>query len=417
MKTKTYSLISSSIGNVLEWYDFGLFAIFSPLFSKLFFPETDPKAALIATYSIFAVGFFCRPLGALLFGFLGDRKGRAKTLRLSVLMISLPTLLIGCLPIYASAGIVAPILLMLIRIWQGISIGGEYSGNIIYLGEIAPTHSRSLFTSLAASGANIGIMLAMVVGVVMSYVFTDIQMSMWAWRVPYLVSGVICLFVYATRLNLQETSVFTEMKNNNLVASNPIVSAFKNHTYEMLRTLALACMGSTFYYFCFIYLPILLNHDLQFSLSKTVRVETFFIVAMVFLVPLSGLLSDRVGRYKMLVFNALLVACIVIPGYYYFCQDNLSWVLIVLALFTLASSLEQGTTPAVLVENFPASARYTGISFAYNIANGFLGGSIPLVSFWLVSKTKILLAPAIYIVFCALLTLSAAFMLYRQKHK
>src|SRR5205809_3760186 len=130
MKKYLPSIISSSLGNILEWYDFGLFTIFSSLFSRLFFPTHDKNAALLATMTIFTIGFFCRPLGALIFGYLGDRYGRASTLRLSILMIALPTILIGCLPTYQNIGLIAPILLLLVRIWQGISIGGEYTGNI-----------------------------------------------------------------------------------------------------------------------------------------------------------------------------------------------------------------------------------------------------------------------------------------------
>ena len=149
MIVRVRSIASSSLGNILEWYDFGLFAIYSPIFSKIFFPESDPGIALIETLAIFSIGFFCRPLGALLFGYLGDTQGRSKTLRLSILMISLPTLLVGLLPTYQHIGMTAPILLLLIRMWQGVSLGGEYSGNVIYLAEMVPKKHRALLTALA----------------------------------------------------------------------------------------------------------------------------------------------------------------------------------------------------------------------------------------------------------------------------
>jgi MHS family proline/betaine transporter-like MFS transporter len=201
------SIISSSIGNLLEWYDFGLFAFFSPLFSRLFFPNNDPHTALIMTFSVLAIGFLCRPIGALIFGYMGDKKGRARTLRLSVLMISLPTLLIGFLPTYRSVGVAAPILLTLIRVWQGISLGGEYSGNLIYLTESAPKKLRATITSLAGTGANLGIMLASLVSAACSYFFSDAMFASFGWRVPYILSGLLSLFIYLTRLNMQETQV------------------------------------------------------------------------------------------------------------------------------------------------------------------------------------------------------------------
>lgn len=411
------SVISCSIGNILEWYDFGLFAIFAPLFSQLFFLKADARAGLIVTFTIFALGFFCRPIGALLFGYLGDKRGRASTLRFSVLMISLPTLLIGCLPLYIHVGIVAPILLILTRIWQGISIGGEYSGNIIYLGEMAPTRSRSMFTALAASGANIGILLAMILGSITTSLLSDAQLTDWGWRIPYLFSGILSLLIYFTRLKLQETAIFMQTKKNHHIPDNPIITVFKYHCYDMLRALGLVCMGSTFYYFSFVYLPIYLTQNLKLSLSQSTRIETCVIAAMVILVPLSGWLNDKIGCYRMLLFNATLITIIAVPGFYLLQQAHLFLLIFIVSIFTLASALEQGTTPAVLVENFPTPTRYTGISFAYNVGNGFLGGSIPLMCAWLISATHFSLAPAFYIMFYSIVTLLVARSLYAKNSK
>ncbi|EKD53724.1 MAG: hypothetical protein ACD_60C00159G0004 [uncultured bacterium] len=399
------SIMSCSIGNILEWYDFGLFSIFSALFSQLFFPKSDPHSALLATFSVFAIGFFSRPLGALLFGYLGDKRGRSKTLRLSVLMISFPTLLIGCLPVYDTIGIWSPILLVVIRLWQGLSIGGEFSGNIIYLSESAPAHRRSFYASFAASGANAGIFLAMVMGVLVSTFMDDATLKSWGWRIPYLISGILCLIIYATRLNLDETSIFNEMQKNDTIAENPIIFVFKNNARDLLRTFGLVCMGSTFYYFISAYIPIVLNQTLHLSFARVAHLESFLMITMIFLVPLAGFISDKTGRYKMLLFNAGLILLIIIPSYYFLYQHNIVIVLLFLGVLTIASSLEQGTTPVVLVENFPVKARYTGISFSYNIANGFLGGSVPFVCVWLVNKIHFFLMPAFYIAFYALITL------------
>jgi MHS family proline/betaine transporter-like MFS transporter len=408
------SIISSTIGNILEWYDFGLFAIFSPIFSELFFPKQNTEVALIETFTVFAIGFLCRPLGALFFGYLGDRQGRAKTIRLSILMISLPTLVIGFLPDYQSIGIFAPILLLFTRIWQGLSIGGEYSGNIIYLGELAPSKHKSFFTSLPAVGANVGILLAMLVGQFSSYLFNDAMFKIWGWRLPYIVSGLFCLLIYVTRLNLEETPAFLEVRKKHRIERNPIFSVFKKHKFYFLRILGLACMGSTFYYFCFIYLPIILHQTFHFSLLETTHLETELIAVMIILVPLAGYLNDRIGRYRMFLFNAILITAIIIPGLSLLYKNIFLVSLFVLMVFTLASSLEQGTTPAVLVENFPVEDRYTGISFAYNIVNGFLGGTIPLICTWLVIHTKSPLAPGWYVTICAAITLIFAALLFQN---
>ena len=398
------SIVSSSIGNVLEWYDFGLFAIYSPLFSELFFPHHDPHVALLTTFGVFAVGFLCRPIGALLFGYLGDRKGRVETLRLSILMISLPTLFIGFLPTYSKVGILAPVLLILTRVWQGISLGGEYSGNLIYLAETAPAKYRATITSLGSTGANLGILLASIIGGLSNYFFSDAIFREWGWRLPYIVSGILCLLIYAARLKMQETIVFEHLKNKKQLARNPIKIMIKDNMPQVLRTLGLVCAGSTFYYFCFIYIPIFLTQNEKFPLFKTTGIMTIFVASMLILVPLAGLLCDHVGRRKMLLFNAIFIGLIAVPGFYMIQQNYLIAAISMFIVFTIASSLEQGTTSIAVVENYPVPARYTGLSFGYNIGNGFFGGTIPFICEWLVNKTHFSLAPAFYIVVCAVVT-------------
>jgi MHS family proline/betaine transporter-like MFS transporter len=398
------SIASSCIGNLLEWYDFGLFAIFSPLFSRLFFPEKDPQVALIMTFSVLAIGFLCRPIGALIFGSMGDRKGRAKTLRLSILMISLPTLLIGFLPTYKEVGILAPILLVLIRMWQGISLGGEYSGNLIYLTESAPMDLRATITSFAGTGANLGILLASMASAASSYFFSDHSFQEYGWRLPYILSGLLSIFIYLTRLQMQETKVFETLEKEKRIPKDPIRIVLRDNIPQVLRTIGLVCMGSTFYYLCFIYMPTFLMQNLHYTLNQASTLMTFFIGTMIVLVPLAGYLCDHLSRRTILLFNALFVAIITVPGFYFLLRNYIFYVFPVLGLFTIASSLEQAATSVAVVENYPLPARYTGLSFGYNIGNAIFGGTAPLICQWLLTKTHVIVAPAIYIVCCALIT-------------
>lgn len=397
------SIVSSTIGNVLEWYDFGLFTIFSSVFSKIFFPSNHPDTALLATFGIFSVGFICRPIGALWFGYLGDTMGRAKTLRLSILMITLPTLLIGLLPTYHQAGIMAPLALIFTRILQGISIGGEYSGNLVYLAETVAKNYRARMTSLVSVGANFGILLAALVGIASETLFTDEQLRSWGWRIPYLLSGIICLVVYCTRLKFPETHIFNLLKQKKQIPHNPIKVVFTNNIHQLLRTLALVCMGSTFYYFCFIYIPVFLSHNLKMPIQQVSILMSSLIAMMMLGAPLGGYLCDTFGRRKMLLFNVGLVILLAIPGFYFLQFHIFITQVIILALFTLTSSFEQGTTPIAVVENFPPPARYTGVSLGYNIGNGLLGGTVPIICEWLYNKHSIV-APALYITICAALT-------------
>lgn len=409
-------IFNSSIGNILEWYDFGLFTIFSALFSKLFFPVSDSRSALLATFSVFAVGFLCRPIGALIFGYLGDTVGRAKTLRLSVLMISLPTLAVGLLPTYQQIGVAAPIMLLLIRMWQGISIGGEYSGNLIYLAESAPNNYRATCTSFVSMGSNVGILLSALVGIVASNWLSESLLESWGWRIPYLMSGLFCLIVYFFRLQLQESQTFEKLKQAHQLAKNPIKEVFKYNFPQLMRTLGLVCMGSTFYMFCFVYIPIYVSQNHHGTIQDTSVLMSLFIALMIVFVPIAGLLCDRVGRRKMLLFNAMLIAFSAVPGFYFLQYKCFMLLAPILLLFTVASSLEQGTTSIAVVENFPAGARYTGVSLGYNLGNGLLGGTVPMICEWLLTNSGIL-GPAIYIALCALLTgLVVYFFVPETKH-
>jgi MHS family proline/betaine transporter-like MFS transporter len=203
---------------------------------------------------------------------------------------------------------------------------------------------------------------------------------------------------------MQETQVFEYLKKENRLAKNPIGVVFKHNLPEVLRTIGLVCMGSTFYYLCFIYMPTFLLQNLKFSMTAASGLMTLCIGSMIILVPLSGFISDHINRRKMLLFNVSFIILFTLPGFYFLLQRQFFLVLFVLSAFTIMSSLEQATTSVAVVENFPTPARYTGLSLGYNIGNAIFGGTAPLVCEWLLTKTHYLYAPAIYIIACAIIT-------------
>lgn len=360
--------------------------------------------AFMATVSIFSIGSFCRPFGALLFGYLGDKYGRASTLRLSILMIVIPTILLGILPTYQQIGIFAPIFLLLIRMLQGVSVGGEYSGSIIYFAESAPPKHGAFTTSFACIGANLGILIASLVGIMTTSFFSETTLLHWGWRITYLASGILCLLIYFFRLKLVETPTFIALKQQHRISKNPIIRVFKNDLRYIFRTIGMVCMGTTFYFFCFVYLPIYLKQIPGHSIQDVSILMSIMISLMIVFVPIAGIICDRFGRRKMLLFNAILITIITVPAFYGMQIYNGIIFSGIFLLLTIASSLEQGTTPVALVENFPTDARYTGVSLGYNLGNGFLGGTVPLVCGWLLQITQITILPAIYIAACAIVT-------------
>ena len=194
------------------------------------------------------------------------------------------------------------------------------------------------------------------------------------------------------------------MKKKKMLVANPIKTMFQKNRWQVLRTLGMVCMGSSFYYFCFVYLPLFLNQYLQYSIAEVAHLMGFLLFLMILFVPMSGWLCDRVGRRRLMLFNSAFVALIVVPGFYFLQQGASLWVGIIMLMFTIASSLEQGTTSIAVVENYPIPARYTGLSFGYNLGNGFIGGTVPMICAWLMAHTAFPTSPALYIAFCALVT-------------
>lgn len=397
-------IFSSSIGNIIEWYDFGLFTIYSAIFSKIFFPSTKPSLAMLATLTIFAIGFICRPIGGLIYGYLGDRYGRAITLRWSILMIAIPTFLVCLIPSYQQVGTLAPILFLIVRMWQGVTIGGEYSGNLIYLAESAPYNKRALVTTLAAMGANFGILMAGVVGMATNYLFTPSGNELYGWRIAYALSGLLTLFIYFLRYNLKETSVFSKLKSDRIVIVNPVKYLLRHNKKSLFINFGLLCMGCTFYYFSFVYIPLYLVTKACLKQDAVSNIITFSIILMIVFAPLGAMICDYIGRRKMLLFNALFVSAVIIPGFYLLHSGQLFIILLVLCIFAFGSAFEQSTTPISIIENLPIGTRYTGLALCYNLANGILGGTIPLISQWLIITTEFNLAPAFYVTSFALLS-------------
>ena len=241
-------ILISSLGNTIEWFDFGLFIFIAPIIGAKFFPQASGSNATIEALIVFAAGFLCRPLGGIFFGYFGDTRGRAKTLRISILIITLSTFLVGVIPSYEKIGLTASVLFILLRLIQGASIGGEYSGTMIYLAESAPLKKRGFTTSFAAIGSNLGFLLATVTLMLLHFFFSEEAITDWAWRLPFLLIGLPGSLIIYYRFKLSESPVYLELKKKNHLEPIPFIEAIKFAPYQLLKIVGLTCMGSTFYY-------------------------------------------------------------------------------------------------------------------------------------------------------------------------
>jgi MFS transporter, MHS family, proline/betaine transporter len=400
-------ILISSLGNTIEWFDFGLFIFMAPIIGAKFFPQASAGNATIEALIVFAAGFLCRPLGGIFFGYFGDTRGRAKTLRASILIITISTTLVGFIPSYEEIGLPAPILFILLRLIQGVSIGGEYSGVIIYLAESAPRNKRGFTTSFAAIGANLGFLLATVTLMLLHSFFSEKVIADWAWRLPFLLIGIPGSLIIYYRFKLSETTVYSQLQKNHRLESTPFIAAIKFAPYQLLKILGLTCMGSTFYYVFFGYMPTYLEHYIGFSLTNALTIESFMLIIMLFTVPLAGMCGDFFTRKKMLIITSIAIIFLVLPCFYLLQFKSILLALLSLGTATILSSLEQGNTLTAIVENCPENVRYSGISFSYNLGNALFGGSAPLVVALLTEKIG-LVTPAYYLIFMAAITLITA---------
>lgn len=393
---KLNQITSSSLGNILEWLDFGLFIFLAPIIGEQFFPVDNLTLAEIAAFGVFAAGFICRPLGGLLFGHFGDKIGRAKPLRLSILIITTTTFFVGILPTYETVGFIAPILFTLLRLLQGIAIGGEYSGVMTYLAESAPVKKRGFITSFAATGANLGFFLATIMILTLQNTFSPEFMKTWGWRIPFIVIGALGACISYYRLKLLETPAYEHLQSTDEVEKKPLLKAFRAAPKSLLTIFGLNCMSCTFYYVFFGYMPDYLQRYTGLSSHHAFSIESYTLLGMLFLVPLMGILGDKIGRKNMLLITTAGMVILALPFFQLLQSGTLNSIIFVLGMATLLSSMDQGNTLTTVVENCPLNVRYSGVAFSYNLSAAIFGGLSPLIIIALI-KTFDLVAPGYYI--------------------
>ena len=373
---------ASAIGATIEWYDFFLYGVVAGLvFNKLFFPAFDPVVGTILAYATFAVGFIARPLGGIIFGHYGDRIGRKTVLILTLLIMGVSTFLIGFLPTYGSIGVWAPILLLLLRVFQGIGIGGEWGGAVLMAFEHAPEGKRGFYASWPQIGVPAGLLLSAGVVALLSYL-SDAHFLLWGWRVAFLVSAALVVVGLYIRLKILETPDFTRMMEEGGVAKVPFVELFRTAT----RGVVLGCAaryieGVTFNLlgvFIITYATTALHLPRQMALLGVIIASAINLAT----VPLCGLLSDRVGRRALYGVGAVGMAILVFPAFWVmtaYPQPIWVWLAIIVPFCTAYPAL-YGTQAALFSELFDPRVRYSGISFCYQFSGIFASGLTPLIA-------------------------------------
>lgn len=409
-------ILASMSGNALEWYDYAIYGIMAPVIAQHFFPAGDETAQLLATYGVFAAGFLARPLGAVFFGWLGDKFGRKKSLVVAIMMMAFPTAIIGLMPSFEQIGYWAPALLTLMRIFQGLSMGGAFSGSIAYMVEHAPGGKRGMLGSMSMLSLVAGFLLGSLVAAATSTFMSEADFQEWGWRIPFLLglaAGFVGFFIHKC---CDESPAFEDAKAEGTISKTPVRDAFRQHPGAMFRGFAMYLTVTVPFYLTTIYFVTYTSKILGHSLEHALEINTINMIVLFITIPISAWLSDRYGRRTVLMAISFAMLVSVYPIFTLFEGGDVFTVGLAQALFAMLVGLYLGPMPAVLVELFPTSIRLTGMSLSYNIAATVFGGTTPIVSVWLIEHTGDNLSIAYYVMICNVCSL-LAYWKYKDRYK
>jgi MHS family proline/betaine transporter-like MFS transporter len=391
------------IGNVLEWYDFAIYGYFATQIGRNFFPHEDAVAQLLSAFGVFAIGYLMRPIGGVIVGHIGDRFGRRAALTFSVTAMAIPTFLIGLLPGYHTIGLLAPIGLTLLRIVQGLSVGGEYTSSMVFLIERAPEGRRGLMGALAASGSALGILLGSAVGAAFAASMSTAALDAWGWRIPFLLGLVVGIAGYMLRRYVLEAGVVE--KRTRL----PIIETLHDHWRAVAGFAGLSVYTAVTFYIGFVYLVSWLQTADGIPPSRSLEINTFSMVMTLPVVITAGWLSDWIGRKPLMLLASIGGLIGALPLFWL--MNHPSELLAQLGQLglVLLIGVYYGALPAVLVEAAPPAVRCTAVALGYNLCYGLFGGLSPLVATWLVERTGDEIAPAFLIMASAAVTFVTLF--------
>lgn len=407
------AITAASLGNAMEWFDFGVYGFVAYALGKVFFPGADPSVQMVAALATFSVPFLIRPLGGLFFGMLGDKYGRQKILAITIVIMSISTFCIGLIPSYDTIGIWAPILLLICKMAQGFSVGGEYTGASIFVAEYSPDRKRGFMGSWLDFGSIAGFVLGAGVVVLISTIVGEANFLDWGWRIPFFIAlplGIIGLYL---RHALEETPAFQqhvdklEQGDREGLQDGPKVS-FKEIATKYWRSL-LTCIGlviatNVTYYMLLTYMPSYLSHNLHYSEDHGVLIIIAIMIGMLFVQPVMGLLSDRFGRRPFVLLGSVALFVLAIPAFILINSNVIGLIFAGLLMLAVILNCFTGVMASTLPAMFPTHIRYSALAAAFNISV-LVAGLTPTLAAWLVESSQNLMMPAYYLMVVAVVGL------------
>ena len=398
------NVLGGSIGSVLEWYDFAVYGYLAPIIGQAFFPAGDPLVSLLAAFGVFAAGYAARPIGGVLFGWLGDRLGRKPVLSISVTAMGVTSFAIGLLPTHAEIGAAAPAMLVALRIVQGLCVGGEFPGAMVFLAEHAPPERRGFYASWAQSGSFFGILLGSGVAALANGVFGAETMHAWGWRAPFLLSAAIAVTGVVLRRRINETPA---MRMIEATAEPAPIVVFQKHWRAVIRIFALTMMATIGFGMMFVYAASYLSTRLHVPAARALEINTISLFALVAAIAPAAMLSDRIGRKPVLLLGGIGLALSAWPAWWLMHHSSTLAIASGQLIFAIFYGIYVSQMPVVAPEMLPAEVRVSGTAIGYNLCIGTLGGTTPLVATYLTARTGDDFAPVYYYLIAAVPTLIA----------
>jgi MHS family proline/betaine transporter-like MFS transporter len=406
-------VVSGMIGNALEWYDYALYAQFAGIIAETFFP--DSKIKEILTFAVFAAGFIVRPLGGIFFGNIGDKFGRRIALVVGILTMAIPTAGIGLLPGYETIGAAAPIILTIIRLIQGFSLGGEFSGCIAYIVEHSPIEKRGL----AGSAAFVSMCAGMLLGLATANVFTAIMdhetLVSWGWRVPFVIGlfiGGVGLYI---RSHLSESPIYRAAKESGGLSRFPLRETLSRYWLELIVAIGVYITVTAPFYTATVFIENFMK-TLGYSASQGSIAATLILVVMMLVFPISASISDKIGRKPVLIFGIISLIVCTYPIFKLLGTMNFKYAIASQVLFAAIIAIYMGPVPTLLVEIFPTRVRFTGVALSYNLSAAVFGGTAPMVGMTLTKLTGHNYALSYYLIALAFLSLFIL-IFYKETYK
>jgi MFS transporter, MHS family, proline/betaine transporter len=395
-------ILAGGIGSAVEWFDFGVYGYLAPVLGAQFFPSEDPVATMLSGFAVFCVGYFMRPVGGLLLGRLGDRVGRRTMLVTSVVAMGLASLLIGVLPTYAQAGIVAPILLVLLRCVQGIAVGGEYTGAMAYTAESAPARHRGLVSSMATIGVSIGLLAGSGAVALLHTLLTSEQVHDWGWRLPFLCSVGVGAVGLSLRARMPESDAFNACGGT---AHEPFLRVLRSRWRVMLRVIAVVVGANATFYAGFVYMTDAFSDITPELAGRAQWANSVMLAGQALLMALGGWLSDRWGRRRVSVIATLLLLAVAWPAWRQFTQGSLQGLVTAQVLLSMPLGLLFGIQGAMVTELCPAQARCTVYGVSYGTGIALFAGTVPVLATWMVGAMGWRDGPILYVLATVMVSL------------